>query len=107
MTRSILTVAGEEHPNPCEGWKKLCEEGNVSYTWAVCQCSMCERSYEIKEDDEWKPVFNCPFCRVPIGWRPTSILPVYSDRPYTLYDEVQDLKRKVAELERKIAYKGT
>ncbi len=67
MTRSILLSAGQEHPDPCEDWKKVCKEGKVSFVWYVCGCSPCERNYKIKENGEWTSVKKCPFCGKPIN----------------------------------------
>jgi hypothetical protein len=42
--------------------RELAEKGDVMYEWAVCDCTSWERSYIIKEGDEWKPLKECPFC---------------------------------------------
>jgi len=100
MGRGTIFHPGKEHPNPCQTWKNLCKEGKISYRYAVCDCSQMERTYEILENEKWKPVFKCPSCFSPINnWQ--STMHVLSDKPYTIYDELQDLKKRVEKLEKK------
>ena len=57
--------------------RELAEKGDVLYEWAVCGCSPCERSYIIKEGNEWKPLEECPFCHRGIN-KLTTLFGVYS-----------------------------
>jgi len=76
----------ELRDHKCPDLEKLLEEKKVSYKWAVCDCSPCERSYQILEEGEWKDIFNCPFCGVPMteliytGLITPEYVPIASDR---------------------------
>jgi len=60
----MRTFALRDHK--CLGLKKLLKARKVSYEWFVCDCSPCERQYQILEGEEWKDIFDCPFCGAPM-----------------------------------------
>jgi hypothetical protein len=68
MSRTIVFHRGKEHFGECSLWNQYCENGNVSYEWYACDCSMAERRYQIRMNNQtWVDITNCPFCGTPIN----------------------------------------
>jgi len=46
----------------CKELEDLVSKKRFYLSWFVCDCSPCERSYEMLVNNRWESVNYCPFC---------------------------------------------